>query len=275
MNEYDVTLKLLLQGSADLTMRLLTGGPVQRWLNVELPEIQITRMDLLGETPDGGLIHIELQSGHDREMALRMAEYCLRVYRRTSRLPRQVVLYVGDRPVRMATELVGPGLRFHYELIDVKDLDGASLLGSSNIGDNIFAVLTNLPDLRAAVRLIVARIAQLPSASEREIVLRQLMILAGLRNAEDLVSREAANVPITKDFREHKVFGPIYQEWFEKGRLEGEAGGELKILLRQIERRFGKLPSHFKDYLAKRSSSELEELSLRVLDARSLDDFLK
>lgn len=291
MNEYDVTLKLLLQGSADLTMRLLAGEPVRRWLNVELPEIQITRMDLLGEKSDGGLVHIELQSGNDREMALRMAEYCLRVYRRTSRFPRQVVLYVGDPPVRMSTELVGPGLRFHYELINVKDLDGEGLLRSSNIGDNIFAILTNLPDMRAAVRLVLARIAELQSASERETVLRQFMILAGLRKAEELVSREAEHVPITKDFRDHKIYGPIYRDGYEKGRLEGEARGllkgeregevrgeregELKILLLQIERRFGRLPARVKDDLAKRSSQELEELSLRVLDAQSLDDFLK
>src|SRR5271155_1784796 len=81
MQEYDVALKLLLQGPAKLMMRELTGGSVEKWLDIELPKVQNLRMDLLGETGEGSLIHIELQSGNDAAMPLRMAEYCLGVYR--------------------------------------------------------------------------------------------------------------------------------------------------------------------------------------------------
>src|ERR1022692_3008987 len=62
MQEYDVALKLLLQGSAKLTMRELTGTAIAKWLDVELPKVQNLRLDLLGQTVDGGLIHLELQS---------------------------------------------------------------------------------------------------------------------------------------------------------------------------------------------------------------------
>ena len=48
MQEYDVALKLLLQGSAQLTIRELAGGPVVKWLDMELPKVQNLRMDLLG-----------------------------------------------------------------------------------------------------------------------------------------------------------------------------------------------------------------------------------
>jgi hypothetical protein len=53
MQEYDVTLKLLLQGSASLTMRELTGTAIVMRLDVELPKVQNLRLDLLGETIDG------------------------------------------------------------------------------------------------------------------------------------------------------------------------------------------------------------------------------
>ncbi len=52
MQKYDVTLKLLLQGSARLAMFQLAGGAVEKWLNVELPKVQNPRADLLGETAD-------------------------------------------------------------------------------------------------------------------------------------------------------------------------------------------------------------------------------
>src|SRR5271169_6081068 len=114
MQEYDVALKLLLRGSAKLTMRELTGTAVEKWLDVELPKVQNARVDLLGETAGGGLVHLELQSGNDATMPLRMAEYCLGVFRLFGRFPRQVLLYVGEAPCRMASELRCPSLFFQY-----------------------------------------------------------------------------------------------------------------------------------------------------------------
>jgi hypothetical protein len=92
MQDYDVTLKLLLRGSAKLTMRELAGAAVERWLDVELPKVENPRVDLLGELVDGSLVHLELQSGNEAAMPLRMAEYCLRVFRLFGKFPNQIVL---------------------------------------------------------------------------------------------------------------------------------------------------------------------------------------
>src|ERR1035437_9304557 len=124
MQEYDVALKLLLLGSAKLTMRELTGTAVETWLDIEMSKVQNSRVDLLGETADKGLVHLELQSGHDPNMPLRMAEYCLGVFRLFERFPRQVLLYVGEAPLRMAKELRGDDVWFRYRAIDIRELDG-------------------------------------------------------------------------------------------------------------------------------------------------------
>lgn len=58
MQEYDVALKLLLRGPAKLTMRELTGTTVEKWIDVEMPKVQSTRVDLLGETAAKGLVHL-------------------------------------------------------------------------------------------------------------------------------------------------------------------------------------------------------------------------
>ena len=124
MQEYDVALKLLLRGSAQLTIRELTGASVETWIDVELPKIQNLRVDLLGETAEGGLVHLELQSSNDSAMALRMAEYCLGIFRLFGRFPHQVLLYVGEPALRMESELRGPDVFFRYEAVDVRALDG-------------------------------------------------------------------------------------------------------------------------------------------------------
>src|SRR5258708_24573835 len=79
MHEYDTALKLLLQRASGLVAREL-GIHVKRWLNIELPKVQNPRVDLLAETTDGRLVHIEIQSTNDGQMALRMLEYGLLIF---------------------------------------------------------------------------------------------------------------------------------------------------------------------------------------------------
>jgi hypothetical protein len=128
VQDYDVALKLLIQGSATFVMRQLTGMAVAKWLDVELPKVQNLRLDLLGETVAGGLIHVELQSSNDAAMPLRMAEYCLGIFRLFGRFPQQIVLYVGEPQLRMESKLHGPDILFEYRLIDIRTLDGDRLL---------------------------------------------------------------------------------------------------------------------------------------------------
>lgn len=269
MQEYDVALKLLLQSSATLTMRQLTGTTVRKWLNVELPKVQNLRLDLLGETVDGGLVHLELQSSNDAAMPFRMIEYCLGVQRLFGQFPRQVLLYVGEAPMCMESAIHGPDLSFSYRLVDIRTLDGDRLLESDGVGDNVVAILAGLRDHEGAVRRVVERIAGL-AAAERETALAQLMILAGLRHLSGAVEQERRKMPIDLDIREHEVLGPLFIE----ARQEGLQEGELIILRRQIEKRFGALPRWAGEKLAALSASELGDLSERVLDAKSLDELL-
>jgi len=73
-----------------------------------MPKVVNPRVDLLGETADGGLVHLELQSGNAAAMPLHMAEYCLRVFRLFGRFSRQVLLFVGEPP---PSELDEPSVR--------------------------------------------------------------------------------------------------------------------------------------------------------------------
>ena len=190
----------------------------------------------------------------------------LSVFRFFKRFPRQVLLYVGEAPLRMASELRGDDVSFRYRAIDIRELDGERLLASEGVGDNVIAILARLRDHKDAVRRIVERIAGLVPV-ERETALGQLLILAGLRHLEETVEREARKMPILGDTLDNKVLG----REFKRGLQEGE----LTVLRRLIEKRFGAIPSWAEERLADRSAADLEELSVRVLDAQSIEDLLK
>ena len=270
MQEYDVALKLLLQGSAKLTIRELAGGDIEKWLDIELPKVQNLRLDLLGETGDGSLVHIELQSGNDAAMAQRMAEYCFGVFRLFGKFPRQVLVYVGEAPLRMANELHGADVSFRYRMIDIRELDGDRLLESDQVGDNVIAILTRLRNHKEAVRKIVGKLAGL-AAAERDAALGQLLILGGLRRLEETVRREIQKMPVFIDIMENTVLGPPFKKGLEEGRREGD----LTILRRLILKRFGAIPTWAEEQLTSRPTAELEDLSVRVLDARSIEELLK
>jgi hypothetical protein len=108
----------------------------------------------------------------------------------------------------------------------------------------------------------VERIAVLPAA-ERQAALSQLLILAGLRQLEEAVEQEAQKMPIHIDILQNKVLGREFKR------------GELTLLRGLIEKRFGVLPGWAEERLASKTAPELEELSLRVLDAQSLEDIFK
>jgi hypothetical protein len=219
-------------------------------------------VDLLGESVEGTLIHLELQSTNDTAMPVRMLEYFVGIHRLLDRFPRQLCLYVGEAPLRMETELVTAGLKFDYPLIDIRTLDGEVLLESPNIGDNVIAILARLRDNRDAVRRILKRAAKLPKP-ERQVLLDQLYTFAGLRRLAALVEQEVRNMPLYIDISENEVLGPPFKR------------GELTILRRQLIERFGPLPAWAEDSLTAKSSKELEEISTRLLRATSLEEFLK
>jgi hypothetical protein len=90
-----------------------------------------------------------------------------------------------------------------------------------------------------------------------------------------VVKEETEAMPIHIDLRENEVLGPPYIRGLEEGEQRGQKQGELRILRRQIEKRFGALPPRVEEYLGAKTTAELEDLSLRLLDAASIDELLK
>src|SRR6266545_4485086 len=177
---FDTILKTLFQSSSLLLLELLTHAPVREWLNVEIPKAQMNKVDLVAWLADGRLYHLELQSGNDPNMAWRMLEYYFLLWKRYGVPAVQQVIYVGARPMAMSADIRHETLTFRYRVIDMSELDSEILLQSASIEDNLLAILCRLSDERAAVRRILARVAQLPTP-QRLTAMSQLLVLSGLR----------------------------------------------------------------------------------------------
>jgi hypothetical protein len=229
LQQFDVVFKVLLHSS----LERITGNRIVRWLPTELPKVQNLRVDLLGETVDGELVQIEVQSTNDGRVPFRMLEYLASIIRTHQCIPKQILLYVGREPLRMESQFTWTDGHIQYKTVDMHAVDGGPSLTSPEPGDNVLAILTRLQDSRAAVRSILENISRLPR-EEAKGYYQALLILAGLRGLEEAVEQEAQKL-LTIDLSENKVLGPAYL----RGREEGRAEGQITLLRRQIEQRFG------------------------------------
>jgi hypothetical protein len=127
-----------------------------------------------------------------------MAEYLSGIGRRYGLFPRQVVLYVGEAPLRMKDRIEGPDFSVRFHLVDIRELDGEQLLASASIGDNVLAVLTRLSEQLKVVRRILERIAA-GQPEKRDQALSELLILARLRRLSGDLKREVEKMPILLD----------------------------------------------------------------------------
>jgi predicted transposase YdaD len=218
-----------------------------------------------------------------------------------------VVLYNGDAPWRAPVavrDLVGlpklsplwhwqPDSRYH--LIDIGTLSEAELKAR----DSLPALWFRLENARDTDQVVVIADAVLEWLSQHAgfsaaraafVELLSAMVAPlgpGVRIPEDLL--EVRNMLAARAEK-------WTQEWWQSGRQEGiEAGrqaglqaglqegrqaglqegrqaGEATLLLRLLERRFGALPDSARERVVTAETTILEEWSLRVLEAKTLDE---
>jgi predicted transposase YdaD len=86
------------------------------------------------------------------------------------------------------------------------------------------------------------------------------------------IKGEAKIMPITADIMDNDIIGPAIRQGLQQGRQEGRQEGELTILRRLMIKRFGPLPPWADDRLTALSTTELEELSLRLLNSHTIEE---
>ena len=75
-------------------------------------------------------------------------------------------------------------------------------------------------------------------------------------------------MPVDMDILEHDYVGPLIREGIAQGRREAT----VEILQGQIEKRFGPVPEWAEQRLADSSQSQLQDLALKFVDAKTLEE---
>ncbi|MBF0147254.1 MAG: DUF4351 domain-containing protein [Magnetococcales bacterium] len=270
-SQYDTTLKDLFEKPPQRLLQILIGREAVELLPVEFASIQKRLPDLVFLLEDDSIFHLELQSNSEGMDWRMLMYYSLIRQRYPSRVLVQKVLYIGLNEWHPGSAIEEPSLSFRYEVVDIRNIDCRELMDSSSLEENILAILCRIDNKKVIIQEILYRISELPIKARAD-ALTKLVILSRLRRLETVVKMEAEEMSLTFNLMENDVFRPIIMKAQMDSEQKGRQEGEATILTRQLQRRFGDVPEWANKKIAEAEPSSLEEWSLRIFDAQSLDE---
>ena len=241
------------------------------------------------------LIHIEVDSSNSAsKLRRRMLQYY--AYLRRSRelpvLPIGLFLYVGldgiGRDTYMETLWGETLIRFDYYSIGLPGLDGMEYANGPNLLGLALSALMALPKQDRA-RFLSEGLDRIVSTSQNDF--RKYLLVECLDNYTILDASEqleferlkAERQPMNKEFiggfeRRAMAIGKV--EGVAEGQVIGEARGEMrgvtlgqrKVVLKQLNKKFGVLTSEQTALVEAMNADQLDDVSLEILDARSLSE---
>jgi hypothetical protein len=189
-------------------------------------------------------------------------------------------------------------LQFRYEVIDVRQIDAEFLLKSKSVEDRIMAILCHADNAQTTIRRILHSLTPLPAKIQSDKI-EQLLVLSRLRGLTDMVTQEVQRRNALKEILSESK---VWMEWIrreaekeaiplanrlaekkaaqiarlaEKKAAQSQRDDRIKLLTRQLETLYGKLPTWANEKIAAAQSRTLEKWMLRLLKAKSLEEVLR
>ncbi|MBF0565811.1 MAG: hypothetical protein HQK89_11255 [Nitrospirae bacterium] len=266
---YDITLKKTIKNIPKRFLKILTGFEEGEFLDTNFPTVQNREPDIVIKLPDISLFHLELESNNENNMVWRMHDYYSLMFQKDECKIRQILLYVGDRPLRMADRIQHETLNYSCVFKDIRDINCAELLtGNKNPDDAMLSILCSMEDTIATLVAIRERFMLLPEKEQKD-YLAGLKNLARLRGLTSLVKKEVEDkMPVTIDISN--------DETFLAGMLEGEKRGLLEGIEVALDIKYGSEGLFLMDAVRKIGTIEkLEAFKEVVRKAASVNDLMR
>ncbi len=225
------------------------------------------------------MIHVEIQGEREPNYALRMFTYNYRAFD-LEQMPVVSLAILADesshwRPAEYGHVLWGTQINFKFNA--VKLLDYAEQQAELERSRNPFAVVTlahlqakrtrNRTEERYQAKWSLIRGLYQGGFNRQQVIDLFRFIDWVLHLPQEADARLRTKIVDFEESQRMPYISSVERMGIQKGRQEGAS----MVLTRQLQRRFGDLPSWASEKIAKAESPSLEEWSLRILDAPTLD----
>ena len=154
-------------------------------------------MDFLARLEDESILHIEFQSFNDTNMPFRMLRYYLAILERyPSSSIKQLLVYVGNRKLRMKSRLRLGNLSFSYEMIDIRQIDCKVLLESPDPMDRLLACLCKVEDEVYLIEKLIKTMESMNEEERKDYLLKALTLTELRPNLRIRLTEEVKHMPI-------------------------------------------------------------------------------
>jgi len=227
----DVALKDIFEEIPYRLSRILSPAPIKELLPTNFPSTEL-RVDFLARLEDDSILHIEFQSFNDPNMPFRMLRYYLAILERYPNTPiKQLLVYVGNRKLRMKSRLKLRNLRFSYEILDIRQIDCKLLLESPDPMDRLLACLCKVEDEVYLIEKLIKTMEGMNEEERKDYLLKALTLTELRPNLRIRLTEEARHMPIVVRPEDIKLPRKklrkdiLYRLGLEEGKKEGEIIG--------------------------------------------------
>ncbi|HAC65256.1 MAG TPA: hypothetical protein DCF68_17450 [Cyanothece sp. UBA12306] len=266
--------------SRDLAQWLL-GKPIELTI-LEPTELQVDPMrvdSLIFLQSEDLILHIEFQTVPQQDVPFRMADYRLRIYRRfSSKSVYQVVIYLKKNNSALAkiNRFILPELQHQYNVIRLWEIPTEQLLTS--FGLLPFAVLSQTENPVNVLQQVARRIEGISDRVQKSNVTATTAILASLI-LDKIVIKRLLRDEIMKEsaiYQEIEAIGEAkgIQIGTAKGIQQGVQQGEVKLVIRLLQRQIGEITTEFEEKIRELSVEQLESLGEALLDFKTQSDLI-
>ncbi len=196
MSSKDIVLKDIFEEVPYRFSKLISPAPIKELLPTNLPSTEL-RVDFLAKLEDESILHMEFQSFNDPTMPWRMLRYYTLIAEQyQNHNIRQLLVYVGNKKLRMKSKLKLKNLTFSYEVLDIRQIDCKVLLESSDPMDILLACLCKVEDEGYLIYRIIKTMEGMSEEERKEYFLKALTLTELRPNLRIRLSEEVRHMPI-------------------------------------------------------------------------------
>ncbi len=191
--------------------------------------------EILTESQEKEILHIEFQAINDKKMKFRIGEYHALLWSKYKMPIHHIVVYLGKSKTQMDNNLSDKEIYKGFTLINLNQLNSKEFLESQIPEVVILAILTHTEKgkLKAILRLIIQqlKILEFKYGVEFNKYLNQLTILSRMRKFEEETKEIIEDMIIQYDIEQDY----FYKQGMEKGMEKGVFLNQLKVVEKSYE----------------------------------------
>lgn len=231
------------------------------------------------------LIHVENQANAQSDFSQRMFRYFARLYEKFALSVYPIAIFSYNAPQRLEPnfhQVSFPDfdvLKFNYRIIQLNRLNWRDFIHQSNpVASALMAKMKIAEPERVQVKIECLRLLATLKLDAARMQLISGFIDTYLRLSAEEEQRFLAQVSTIKPDNRREEVMEIVTSWMEQGLQQGlQRGlqqGEVALILRQLNRRFGSVAPEDETQIRNLPIEQLENLGEALLDFSDVDDLV-